>query len=69
MNTIKITSKIEFDNASAILCGRMVSLNRDTRIQAADDASAMLAALPKFLYNSPHCRDEIIAIHTLITRV
>lgn len=61
-----ITSTIEFNNASATLCGRMVSLDRDTRIQALNDASAMLAALPKFLYNSPHCQDEITAIQTLI---
>jgi len=64
-----ITSKIEFDNISATLCGRMVSLDRDTRVQAAADASALLADLPKFLRNSPHCQGEIEAINTLIDRV
>lgn len=64
-----ITSKIEFDNLSAKLCGRMVSLDRETRIQAAADASTLLAELPKFLRNSPHCEGEIEAINTLIARV
>ncbi len=67
--TMTITSKIEFDNLSATICGRMVSLDSTTRQQAATDAEALLADLPKFLRNSPHCRDEIAAINTLISRV
>jgi hypothetical protein len=65
----KITSKIEFDNLSATLCGRMVSLDSATRHQAATEAETLLADLPKFLRNSPHCRDEIAAINTLVSRV
>lgn len=64
-----ITSKIEFDNISATLCGRMVSLDHDTRKQAAEDASNLINNLPKFLRNSPHCQKEIEAITTLITRI
>lgn len=67
--TNTITSKIEFDNLSATLCGRMVSLDAATRIQAAHDAAQLLADLPKFLRNSPHCRAEIKAINTLIDSV
>lgn len=64
-----ITSKIEFDNESATLCGRMVSLDADGRHKAANDAEKMLSELPTFLRNSPHLRDEINAINTLISRV
>ena len=64
-----ITSKTEFDNLSATLCGRMVSLDKATRATAADDAEAMLAGLPKDLRNSPHCKDEISALKTLICKV
>lgn len=64
-----ITSKIEFDNLSAKLCGRMVSLDQETRAQAAKDASTLLSDLPKFLRNSPHCQGEIEAMNTLIARV
>jgi hypothetical protein len=64
-----ITSKIEFDNLSATLCGRMVSLDAETRQQAATAAETLLSDLPKFLRNSPHCRDEIAAINTLVSRV
>ncbi|MBK9309163.1 MAG: hypothetical protein IPN12_00180 [Rhodocyclaceae bacterium] len=67
--TTTITSKIEFDNLSAKLCGRMVSLDRETRVQAAKDAESLLAELPKFLRSSPHCQGEIEAINTLISRV
>lgn len=67
--TNAITSKIEFDNLSAKLCGRMVSLDSSTRQQAATEAETLLAELPKFLRNSPHCRDEIAAINTLVSRV
>lgn len=61
-------TKTEFDNASAKLCARMVSLDADTRRQAAQDAQALLSGLPKDLRNSPHCRDEIEALNTLIDR-
>ena len=64
-----ITSKIEFDNLSAKLCGRMVSLDLETRLQAAQEASATLAELPKSLRNSPHCQGEIEAMRSLIARV
>ena len=64
-----ITSKIQFDSLSAILCGRMVSTDPKTRLEAALAASTLLAELPKFLRNSPHCRDETEAITTLISRV
>ena len=64
-----ITSKTEFDNLSAKLCGRMVSLDKATRATAADDAEAMLAGLPKDLRNSPHCKGEISAVKALIGRV
>jgi hypothetical protein len=64
-----ITSKTEFDNLSATLCGRMVSLDSATRQQAAKDAEALLADLPKSLRNSPHCKGEIEAINALISRV
>lgn len=67
MNTI--TSKIEFDNLSAKLCCRMVSSDSETRLQAAKDAAAVLAELPKLLRNSPHCQGEIAAMRTLISRV
>ncbi len=67
--TTTINSKIEFDNISATLCGRMVSLDSDTRIRAAKDAATVLAELPKFLRNSPHCQGEIEAMTTLISRV
>jgi len=63
-----IANKIEFDNTSAVLCARMVALDKDTREQAAIDAEAVLAGLPKFLRNSPHCRNEIGAMRTLISR-
>ena len=62
-------NKTEFDNLSARLCGRMVSLDAATRTQAADEAEALLAGLPKDLLNSPHCQGEIGAIKTLIARV
>jgi hypothetical protein len=65
---MKITGKIEFDNASATLCGRMVSLDNETRVSAAKDATELLANLPAFLRNSPHCRAEIEAINTLVER-
>ena len=64
-----ITNKIEFDNLSAKLCGRMVSSDSATRHQAAKEASTALAELPKFLRNSPHCQSEIEAMNTLIARV
>ena len=64
-----ITSKTDFDSLSAKLCGRMVSLDKATRIAAADEARAMLAGLPKDLRNSPHCADEISAVEKLIARV
>ena len=64
-----ITSQIEFNNISSTLCGRMASLDSETRRQAAKEAENMLDDLPKFLRNSPHCRDEIKAINTLISRV
>jgi len=64
-----ITSKTEFDNLSAKLCGRMVSLDKATRSTAADEAEAMLAGLPKDLKNSPHCKGEISAVKALIDRV
>lgn len=64
-----ITSKTDFDNLSAKLCGRMVSLDQATRIAAAIRARAMLASLPKDLRNSPHCREEISAVEKLIARV
>lgn len=67
--TTTITSKIEFDNLSAILCGRMVSLDSATRQQAATEAETLLSDLPKFLRNSPHCHDEIAAINALVSRV
>ena len=67
--TNTITSKIEFDNLSAKLCGRMVSIDSATRQQAANEASNLLTELPKFLRNSPHCQSEIEAINTLISRV
>ena len=63
-----ITRKLEFDQASSILCGRMVSLDSKTRRQAADDAASMLAGLYKHLLNSPHCRKEIDALSILIAR-
>ena len=62
-------TKTEVDNLSATLCGRMVSMDSDTRQQAASEAEALLADLPKFLRNSPHCRDEIAAINTFVSRV
>ena len=62
-------NKTEFDNLSARLCGRMVSLDAATRTQAADEAEALLAGLPKDLKNSPHCRGEINALNELIKRV
>jgi hypothetical protein len=64
-----ILSKTEFDNLSAKLCGRMVSLDKTTRRAAADDAEALLADLPKDLKNSPHCKEEISTIRALIGRV
>lgn len=64
-----ITSKTEFDNLSAKLCGRMVSLDKATRSTAADEAEAMLAGLPKDLKNSPHCKGEISGVKALIDRV
>jgi len=64
-----ITSKIEFDNLSATLCGRMVSLDAATRQQAAAEAETLAADLPKFLRNSPHCAGEIDALNTLVARV
>ncbi len=67
--TNTITSKIEFNNLSAILCGRMVSMDSAARQQAASEAETLLADLPKFLRNSPHCASEISAINTFISRV
>lgn len=64
-----ITSKIEFNNISATLCGRMVSSDSATRQQAAKEASAALAELPKFLRNSPHCQGDIEAMNTMIASV
>ena len=65
---IKMT-KTEFDQKSSRLCGRMVSLDAETRRDAAADASTLLADLPAVLKNSPHCRGEIEALQTLINRV
>lgn len=62
-------TKNEFDNLSAKLCGRMVSLDKATRLVAADEAEALLAGLPKDLRNSPHCLGEINALNALINRV
>lgn len=67
--TSTITSKIEFNNISATLCNRMVSLDSETRKRAAIEAESALANLPKFLRNSPHCKGEIDAMSTLISRV
>lgn len=64
-----ITSKNQFDHLAATFGARMVSSDRATRQQAAQDAEALLAVLPKFLSNSPHCADEISALRTLILRV
>lgn len=66
---MSITTKIEFDNASAIFCGRMVSLDMDTRKTAAKSAVEMLANLPKSLKNSPHITAEVAALEALISRV
>ena len=67
MNTIK--GKTELEHISARLCGEMVDFDIETRHQAAQDAKTVLAELPKFLSNSPHCRGEIQAMKTLIARV
>ena len=64
----KINGKTEFFNLSAKLCGRMVSLNHDTRIIAAKEAQDVLASLPTCLLNSPHCQDEIKAMILLINK-
>lgn len=58
-----------FFNISAKLCGQMLSLDKQTRKEAAVDASDILFNLPKVLSNSPHCFNEIKTIKTLISRV
>jgi hypothetical protein len=63
-----VTGKIEFDNMAAKLGGRLVSLDQATRQQAALDAAELLADLPKFLRNSPHCSGEIAALNILLSR-
>lgn len=66
---MSITTTIEFQNAAAKLAGRMVSLDCATRHEAAQDAAAMMAVLPKHIKNSPHVADEMTALFTLIARV
>lgn len=66
---MEITSKVQFDNISSTLCGRMVSLESEIRKQAANEAADILESLPKFLLNSPHCSSEIEAMNSLIARV
>ena len=62
-------TKLQFDNRSSILCGRMVSLDADTRRAAASEARELLNTLPAVLKNSPHCVGEISAMESLINRV
>lgn len=67
MATIK--SKLEFDHESAKLCGRMVSMDGETRLRASVAAAEMVDGLPAFLRNSPHCRGEIETLNMLIAGV
>ena len=46
----------------------MVSLDKQTRIEAASDAESLLLDLPKVLANSPHCKGEIDALKKLIVK-
>ena len=62
-------SKQEFDQASSTLCGRMVSLDAETRAIAATRAGEILRTLPAFLANSPHCQGEISAMRQLVAAV
>jgi len=64
-----ITNKMQFDILSAKLCGRMISSDSATRVDAAKEAESLLSELPKFLRNSPHCQGEIEAMNTLISKV
>ena len=66
MNTL---TKNDFDQISAKMAGLMVSLDKQTRIDAASDAEALLLDLPKVLANSPHCKGEIDALKKLIATV
>ena len=63
-----ITSKIEFDQIASNLAGKMVSLDSQTRADAAIEAELFLENLPKFLKNSPHCKSEISALNKLISK-
>jgi hypothetical protein len=67
--SMSINTKYEFDRASSTLCGRMASLDLETRKRAADDAAKLIENLPKFLLNSPHCHSELKAMKTFITNV
>lgn len=64
-----ISSKTEFDHQASILCARMVSLDAPSRQAAAKEACQLLLSLPKDLSNSPHCKGEIAALKSLISRV
>lgn len=64
-----VRSKIEFDNAAATLAARMLSLDSETREAAAQEASQLLAWLPRDLKNSAQIKDQALALQKLIDRV
>jgi hypothetical protein len=58
----------QFNQASSILCGRMASLDIDTRVAAANEASILIASLPKQTLNEPSLKGEFDAIKKLIAK-
>ena len=66
---MKTLTKNDFDQISSKLAGLMISLDKQTRIEAAHDADSLLIDLPKVLANSPHCKGEIDALKKLIATV
>lgn len=59
-------TRTEFLNASAAICGRMLSTDKSTRTSAPAEASALLGGLSKQLLNDPANATEIDALRTLI---
>ena len=62
-------TKNDFDQISSKLAGLMVSLDKQTRIEAAHNAESFLINLPKVLANSHHCKGEMDALKKLIVKV
>ena len=59
-------TRTEFLNASAALCGRMLSTDKSTRTSASGEAAALLGGLSKQLLNDPANEAEIDALKTII---